>query len=124
MDEQFYAIITDLVGTPAELVDADGDIAWQSNPTLWGIHAISRLASADCPLRFPGQYFDSETQTGLNYFRYYDPVASRYQTGDPADLELSGGARRGSGRPRSRCGGGDGGRPGPRPGARSCPRAR
>ena len=36
IDEQFYAIVTDLVGSPAELVDGSGSIGWYSNTSLWG----------------------------------------------------------------------------------------
>lgn len=28
IDEQFYAIVTDLIGSPTELVDVHGRIAW------------------------------------------------------------------------------------------------
>jgi len=34
-------------------------------------------------LRFPGQYFDSETNTNYNYFRDYDPALGRYVQTDP-----------------------------------------
>jgi RHS repeat-associated protein len=37
-------------------------------------------------LRFPGQYFDKETNTHYNYFRDYDPVIGRYIQSDPIGL--------------------------------------
>jgi RHS repeat-associated protein len=40
-------------------------------------------------LRFPGQYHDAEVELDYNYFRYYDPAAGRYLSGDM--LGLSGG---------------------------------
>ena len=34
-------------------------------------------------LRFPGQYFDQETDLHYNYFRDYDPATGRYVQSDP-----------------------------------------
>ncbi|MFC8715846.1 hypothetical protein [Kitasatospora sp. NPDC057198] len=37
VDRRFFAIVTDLIGTPTELVDPVTDtIAWRTTPTLWG----------------------------------------------------------------------------------------
>ena len=87
VDEQFHAIITDLVGTPTELVTPDGRIAWRQRTGLWGGHfADSDISEVDCPLRFPGQYHDQETGLDYNYLRYYDPEAARFTTPDPLGL--------------------------------------
>nr|WP_237509064.1 DUF6531 domain-containing protein [Streptomyces sp. SID8382] len=85
---RFHAIITDLVGTPTELVTADGELSWQHRTTLWGTHFPSPLSQATttCPLRFPGQYADPETGLHYNYFRHYDPETARYTTPDPLGL--------------------------------------
>jgi RHS repeat-associated protein len=37
-------------------------------------------------LRFPGQYFDAETNNFYNYFRDYDPSLGRYAQSDPIGL--------------------------------------
>jgi RHS repeat-associated protein len=85
IDQRFYAIVTDLVGTPTELVDSDGRLTATRTTNLWG----SRLTSDDgpaCPLDFPGQYHDDETGLNYNYQRYYDPAAGRYTVPDPLGL--------------------------------------
>jgi len=38
-------------------------------------------------LRFPGQYYDSETGLHYNYFRTYDPSTGRYLESDPIGLQ-------------------------------------
>ncbi|WP_460429206.1 RHS repeat-associated core domain-containing protein, partial [Amycolatopsis endophytica] len=89
VDERFYAIVTDLVGSPTELVDTSGRISWQSRTTLWGEELQGHGGAATTPLRFPGQYFDPETGFNYNYHRYYDPSTGRYGSPDP--LGLAGG---------------------------------
>ncbi|MFI0229754.1 DUF6531 domain-containing protein [Streptomyces sp. NPDC017086] len=88
VDSRFFAIVTDLIGTPTELVTEDGEIAWHTRTTTWGTTAPNTGALADTPLRFPGQYVDAETG-GLhyNYFRHYDPETARYVSPDPLGLE-------------------------------------
>ncbi|MCM2427775.1 DUF6531 domain-containing protein [Streptomyces sp. RKAG337] len=87
IDEQFYSIVTDLVGTPAELVDEQGELAWQARATVWGA-GLSHPGSdrAYCPLRFPGQYHDPETELNYNYYRHYDPETGQYASLDPLGL--------------------------------------
>ncbi|MFJ4781264.1 RHS repeat-associated core domain-containing protein [Streptomyces sp. NPDC088762] len=86
-DARFFAIVTDLIGTPTELVGEDGGIAWYSRATQWGTTTWNRDATAYTPLRFPGQYADPETGLHYNHFRHYDPEAGRYITPDPLGLE-------------------------------------
>ncbi|MFE3017103.1 DUF6531 domain-containing protein [Streptomyces sp. NPDC059256] len=85
-DARFLAIVTDLVGTPVELVTSDGTLAWQSRTTLWGTPLPAIGGGVGCPLRFPGQYADEETGLHYNYFRHYDPETARYTTPDPLGL--------------------------------------
>ncbi|MEU8294328.1 DUF6531 domain-containing protein [Streptomyces pseudogriseolus] len=88
VDEQFYSIVTDLVGTPTELVDESGEVVWRARHTLWGLPLRGRSPGAvDCPLRFPGQYYDAETGLHYNHHRYYDPGTARYHSPDPLGLE-------------------------------------
>ncbi|MFG2649846.1 DUF6531 domain-containing protein [Streptomyces sp. NPDC048436] len=87
VDEQFYSIVTDLVGTPTELVDETGRTAWRSRTSLWGLPLQGTPGAADCPLRFPGQYYDAETGLHYNHYRYYDPSTARYHSPDPLGLD-------------------------------------
>ncbi|WP_063728108.1 RHS repeat-associated core domain-containing protein [Streptomyces sp. RTd22] len=86
VDARFYAIVTDLVGTPTHLVDDTGHITWQSRTTLWGTTTWNPDATAYTPLRFPGQYHDLETGHHYNLHRHYDPETARYLTPDPLGL--------------------------------------
>nr|WP_224059239.1 DUF6531 domain-containing protein [Streptomyces kanamyceticus] len=86
IDERFFAIVTDLVGTPVELLSPDGDIAWYTRSTLWGSTVWNSDASAYTPLRFPGQYHDPETGLHYNHHRHYDPETARYTSPDPLGL--------------------------------------
>ncbi|WP_237537006.1 RHS repeat-associated core domain-containing protein, partial [Streptomyces sp. SID5785] len=87
IDSRFFAIVTDLIGTPRELVAEDGDIAWHTRTTLWGTTTWNTNATAYTPLRFPGQYHDPETGLHYNYFRHYDPETARYLSADPLGLQ-------------------------------------
>ncbi|GAA0466283.1 putative T7SS-secreted protein [Streptomyces sp. NPDC046215] len=86
IDSRFFAIVTDLIGTPTELVDESGEIAWRARSTLWGQTAWPANSTAYTPLRFPGQYFDPETGLHYNFHRHYDPETARYTTPDPLGL--------------------------------------
>ncbi|MEV3853721.1 putative T7SS-secreted protein [Streptomyces sp. NPDC050095] len=86
IDSRFFAIVTDLVGTPSELIDEQGHVAWRTCSTLWGTTAWNSDAASYTPLRFPGQYYDPETGLHYNYFRHYDPETARYLTPDPLGL--------------------------------------
>ncbi|MFJ6940559.1 putative T7SS-secreted protein [Streptomyces sp. NPDC101132] len=86
VDSRFFAIVTDLVGSPTELVDESGRVVWHMRSTLWGVTAWAADSSAYTPLRFPGQYADPETGFHYNRFRHYDPENGRYATPDPLGL--------------------------------------
>ncbi|WP_051744531.1 DUF6531 domain-containing protein [Streptomyces yerevanensis] len=87
IDERFFSIVTDLVGTPTELVSEDGGIAWCGTATLWGLTTWSTGTDLSTPLRFPGQYYDPETELHYNYFRHYDPAAATYISPDPLGMD-------------------------------------
>ncbi|MFD6216938.1 putative T7SS-secreted protein [Nocardia salmonicida] len=82
---EFCAIITDLVGTPTELIDpTTAEPTATSTTTLWGHTTWHGTTST--PLRFPGQFHDPESGLHYNLHRVYDPHTARYLTRDPLGL--------------------------------------
>jgi RHS repeat-associated protein len=73
------------VGAPIRLLDAEGVTTWTSRASTWG----ATDADAAMPLRFPGQYHDTETGLFYNLHRYYNPDTGRYITADPLGLAPS-----------------------------------
>jgi RHS repeat-associated protein len=84
-------IYTDHLNAPRVITDSAGKAIWQWDADPFGV----TLANADPDgdgvkfvynLRFPGQYFDSETGLHYNYFRDYNPSTGRYIESDPIGL--------------------------------------
>jgi RHS repeat-associated protein len=88
-----YAIVTDHLGTPQQVMDERQQAVWLGDTTAFG-QARVLYAAATGPkanpfvmnLRLPGQVFDAETKLNYNYLRDYDPEVGRYTTPDPAGL--------------------------------------
>ncbi|KWO37537.1 hypothetical protein WT95_05395 [Burkholderia stagnalis] len=81
----------DQIGTPQEVTDEAGEIAWSARYKAWGearevIGEAARKAGIVNPLRFAGQYFDRETGLHYNRHRYYDPGSGRFISKDPIGL--------------------------------------
>ncbi|WP_422802329.1 RHS repeat-associated core domain-containing protein [Telluria beijingensis] len=81
----------DHLGTPQEVTDCNGKVAWSAQYKAWGEakEAISETAlktGKRNPIRFQGQYFDEETELHYNRHRYYDPVSGRFICKDPIGL--------------------------------------
>ncbi|MER7480525.1 DUF6531 domain-containing protein [Streptomyces sp. NPDC126510] len=86
VDSRFFAVVTDLIGSPTELVDPQGEVAWRARRTVWGATSWPRRSNGYTPLRFPGQYHDLESGLHYNYHRHYDPETARYTSLDPLGL--------------------------------------
>ncbi|CAN7281778.1 hypothetical protein LJR129_001375 [Acidovorax sp. LjRoot129] len=100
-----YAVHADHLNTPRRLTQEDGKVAWQWAYSAFGDEqpttAANRFTSegtnpstgstsvpeVQYSLRYPGQYFDSETNLHYNYFRSYDSRTGRYTQADPIGLE-------------------------------------
>jgi RHS repeat-associated protein len=66
-----------------ELLDSSGRVAWSGTYSPWG-ELINESGPSPAPrLRYPGQYFDSETGFHYNRFRYYDPRSGSFISPDP-----------------------------------------
>jgi len=104
-----YAVHTDHLGTPRKITDDTNQVVWQwaysafgdnkpsgvlkatANPKV-ALTNVPTLLKATTPtlamnLRFPGQYFDEESNLSYNYFRSYRPQQGRYDQADPIGLD-------------------------------------
>ena len=95
---EIYWFSSDLNGAPLEVTDEEGRLRWSGHYGSFGevrhqTDGFTRLAQdtalAHQPLRYAGQYADSETGLHYNLFRYYDPQTGRFIVQDP--IGLSGG---------------------------------
>jgi RHS repeat-associated protein len=86
----FY-VHTDHLNTPRKVTrPSDNKLRWRWDPTPFGTGAPNdnpeSLGVFGYNLRFPGQYYDTESGLHYNYFRDYDPSTGRYVESDPIGL--------------------------------------
>ena len=84
-----YFIHPDHLGTPQVVTDSSGVVKWRADIDPFGKATITTStlpSNLSMNLRFPGQYYDSETGLHDNHFRTYDPAAGRYLQSDPIGL--------------------------------------
>ena len=84
--EQGLYLTTDHLMTNRIATDEFQSIVWRWEGEAFGNTPAEELAGFSINLRFPGQYFDVETNLHYNWHRYYDPVLGRYITSDPIGL--------------------------------------
>lgn len=88
-DGRTYCIVTDAIGTPRELLDAQGHVVLRLQRTAWG-ELVSPQPAGEvgvrCPVAFQGQWHDEESGFHYNKFRYYDPAGGRFISQDPVRL--------------------------------------
>ena len=95
---RIYHYHNDHLGTPQELTNNLGEVVWLNYSQAWGgsyetkcfAQELDNLdVSADVlqPLRFQGQFFDTETSFHYNRFRYYDSDVGMFISRDPIQLE-------------------------------------
>ncbi len=86
-----YYVHNDHLGTPKAMTDANQTVVWKSEHTPFGNSTVDEDPDGDSinvvmNVRFPGQYYDQETNLHYNWNRYYDPNIGRYITSDPIGL--------------------------------------
>jgi RHS repeat-associated protein len=86
-----FFVQVDHLNTPRSVADQSGQTVWrwdQDEP--FGANVAnenpSGLGVFEFPLRYPGQYFDKETNVSYNYFRDYDSSIGRYVEADPIGI--------------------------------------
>lgn len=81
-----YSYVFDQLGTPTELLDDAGNIAWSADYSAYGEVLAERGTEVKQPFRFLGQYCDPELGWYYTRYRYYDPVLGRFTSPDPIGL--------------------------------------
>jgi RHS repeat-associated protein len=85
-----FTYVVDQVGTPKELIDASGRVAWSVAHAAWGqvteTYREEGTRAIESPFRLLGHYHDDET--GLSYarHRYFDPDTVRWLSPDPLGI--------------------------------------
>ncbi|HEY0105571.1 MAG TPA: RHS repeat-associated core domain-containing protein, partial [Rhizomicrobium sp.] len=80
-----YYIHADHLNRPQKITDASKAVVWDGVFDPFG-NAASVTGTVANPLRFPGQYQDTETALAQNWFRDYDATIGRYAESDPVGL--------------------------------------
>jgi RHS repeat-associated protein len=81
-----HYIHNDHLNTPQVVTNQTQQVVWMGNYEPFGKLAANQSNSIEIFSRFPGQYFDQETNLYYNYFRDYDPSIGRYIESDPIGL--------------------------------------
>jgi RHS repeat-associated protein len=80
---QVFFVRTDHIGRPVFATDSDGLKVWEASYLPFGgVH----VSTGAINLRFPGQWFQSESGLHQNWMRDYDPTTGRYLQADPLGL--------------------------------------
>jgi RHS repeat-associated protein len=86
-----YYVNPNHLGAPLSIVDQSGKAVWTWNPDPFGNGLPNQQPAGGTAfvynLRFPGQYYDSETGLYYNMARDYSPPIGRYIQSDPIGLK-------------------------------------
>ena len=84
-DGNRYRIFADQIDTPRLITTETNQALWRWDSKPFGESQPTGTLTYN--LRFPGQYYDSETQTHYNYRRDYNPATGRYIQSDPIGID-------------------------------------
>lgn len=83
-DNVIYFVRSDYIGRPVFATDGSGTKVWEvSYLPFGGVHTST---GTPMELRFPGQWFQSESGLHQNWMRDYDPTTGRYLQADPLGI--------------------------------------
>ncbi|WP_437495047.1 RHS repeat-associated core domain-containing protein [Sorangium sp. So ce1014] len=97
-DGRVLTYVNDHLGTPKELLDPRGLVAWAAAHSAWGKIAdvwrdstsvVNYRTTMESPFRLLGQYADDETGLCCTRFRFFDPETGGWCSPDP--LGIAGG---------------------------------
>jgi RHS repeat-associated protein len=84
--------VNDHLGTPKELLDPRGLVAWAAAHSAWGevleeqrdpISVLNHRTTVESPFRLLGQYADAEMGLCYTRFRFFDPEIGGWCSPDP-----------------------------------------
>lgn len=82
----YHYLHTDHLATPILATDKAGSPTWKGASEAFGATKPT-IQATEMNLRFPGQYWDRETNTHYNFNRDYLPGVARYTQADPIGLQ-------------------------------------
>ncbi len=85
-DAVYQYLQTDYLGTPMLAVNNVGDVSWSVLMEAFGSANVNSSAFFEMNLRFPGQYFDVESNLQYNYRRDYLSYRGVYLQSDPISI--------------------------------------
>jgi RHS repeat-associated protein len=79
-----YQVFSNPVGMPTCIENDRGEVVWWAKRIdPFGTVELRADSRIECNLRWPGHYYDPETELHYNRYRYYDPKLGRYLQSDP-----------------------------------------
>ncbi|CAN7516690.1 RHS repeat domain-containing protein [Acidovorax sp. LjRoot117] len=81
----YHYLHTDHLATPTLATDKTGSTTWKGASEAFGA-TTTTIQAIEMNIRFPGQYWDSETGAHYNFHRDYVPSLGRYVQSDPIGL--------------------------------------